>query len=162
MFLILQEEKLTLAETNYLSAMDWLDWGYWGLFFAAFLAGTVFPFSSEVVFAGGLYAGMDPWVALLVASSGNWIGGMTTFWFGHLGNLEWIEKYFRVNHARLLEWEHKVKKYGSYFAVLGWLPFVDVIILLALGFFRANPWYSAWWMLVGKVARYAVIIWLMA
>ena len=93
--------------------MDWLEYGYWGLFFVAFLSGTVVPFSSEVVLAAGLYAGMDPWTSLIVATIGNWIGGYTTFWFGHLGNLEWIEKYFRVKHEKLLEWEGTVEKFGA-------------------------------------------------
>ncbi|HAP68425.1 MAG TPA: hypothetical protein DCR04_01640 [Flavobacteriales bacterium] len=141
--------------------MDWLEYGYWGLFFAAFLSGTVVPFSSEVVLAAGLYAGMDPSTSLVVATTGNWIGGYTTFWIGHLGNLEWIEKYFRVKHEKLLAWEHVVEKYGAYFAILGWLPILGNIILLSLGFFRARAIPAAWWMLVGKVARYAAIIWLM-
>ena len=25
------------------------DWGYWGLFFSAFIAGSILPFSSEAV-----------------------------------------------------------------------------------------------------------------
>jgi len=141
--------------------MDWVEYGYWGLFFAAFLSGTVVPFSSEVVLAAGLYAGMDPWSSLIVATIGNWIGGYTTFWIGRLGKLEWIEKYFRVKHEKLLEWEETVDKYGAYFAILGWLPVLGNIILLALGFFRARPIPAAWWMLVGKTARYAAIIWLM-
>lgn len=141
--------------------MDWLEYGYWGLFFAAFLSGTVVPFSSEVVLAAGLYAGMDPWTSLIVATIGNWIGGFTTFWIGHLGNLKWIEKYFRVKHEKLLEWEETVEKYGAYFAILGWLPVLGNVILLALGFFHANARNTAWWMFVGKTARYAGIIWLM-
>jgi len=141
--------------------MDWLEYGYWGLFFAAFLSGTVVPFSSEVVLAAGLYSGMDPLTSLIVAIIGNWIGGYTTFWIGHLGKLDWIEKYFRVKHEKLLEWEGTVNKYGAYFAILGWLPILGNVILLALGFFHARPIPSAWWMFVGKTARYAAIIWLM-
>ena len=141
--------------------MDWLEYGYWGLFFAAFLSGTVVPFSSEVVLAAGLYSGMDPWTSLIVATIGNCIGGYTTFWIGHLGKLDWIEKYFRVKHETLLNWEHRVEKYGAYFAILGWLPIFGNVILLSLGFFHANPRNTAWWMFVGKTARYAAIIWLM-
>ena len=141
--------------------MDWLEYGYWGLFFAAFLSGTVVPFSSEVVLAAGLYAGMDPWTCLIAATIGNWIGGYTTFWIGRTGNLVWVEKYFRVKHEKLLEWEGTVNKYGSYFAILGWLPILGNVIMLALGFFRARVIPTGWWMFVGKTARYAAIIWLM-
>ena len=141
--------------------MEWLEYGYWGLFMAAFLSGTVIPLSSEAVLVGLLIAGIDPVWSLLIATIGNWIGGMTTFWIGQLGNLEWIEKYFRVKHEKLLEWEHKVEKYGAYFAILGWLPILGNVIVLALGFFHARMIPSAWWLLVGKTIRYAVIIWVM-
>lgn len=141
--------------------MDWLEYGYWGLFLAAFLSGTIIPLSSEAVLVGLLIAGIDPVWSLIIATIGNWIGGMTTFWIGELGNLEWIEKYFRVKHEKLLEWEDKVEKYGAYFAVLGWIPLVGNVIVLSLGFFRARLIPSAWWLLVGKTARYAIIIWVM-
>lgn len=141
--------------------MDWLEYGYWGLFLAALLSGTVVPFSSELVLIAGLAYGMDPWTSLIVATIGNSIGGYTTFWIGHLGNLEWIEKYFRVKHEKLLEWERTVEKYGAYFAIFGWLPLLGNVIMLALGFFRAKPIASAWWMTLGKTARYAGIIWIM-
>lgn len=141
--------------------MDWLEYGYWGLFFAAFLSGTIIPLSSEAVLIGLLMAGIDPMQALLIATTGNWIGGMTTFWIGQKGDLNWIEKYFRVKHEKLLEWEHQVERYGAYFAILGWIPIFGNVIVLALGFFHARQGPTAWWLLVGKAARYAVIIWLM-
>jgi len=139
-----------------------MEYGYWGLFFAAFLSGTVVPFSSEAVLILGLSQGMDPTTSLIAATIGNWIGGYTTFWMGQMGNLEWIEKYFRVTHEKLLEWEQTVEKYGAYFAILGWLPILGNVIMLALGFFKAPAVASGWWMFVGKTARYAAIIWLMS
>jgi len=75
--------------------------------------------------------------------------------------LAWIEKYFRVKHDQLLRWERNVEKYGAYFAILGWLPVLGNVIVLALGFFHARHIPSAWWLLVGKTARYAFIIWVM-
>ena len=36
-----------------------IEYGYWGLFLASFLAATILPFSSEVVFAGLIAAGLD-------------------------------------------------------------------------------------------------------
>ena len=37
-----------------------VEWGYWGMLVAAFLAGSFFPFSSEAVMAGLQAAGLDP------------------------------------------------------------------------------------------------------
>ena len=37
------------------------DYGYIGMFISAFLAGSIFPLSSELVMLGLLAAGLDPW-----------------------------------------------------------------------------------------------------
>lgn len=137
------------------------EWGLWGMILAGFLSGTIMPLSSEAILLVLLSQGLDPTQLFFAATASNWLGGMTTFWIGKMGNLEWIERYFRVKHETLLEWEHKVEKYGAYFAVFGWIPVVGNVIVLALGFFHARHVPSAWWLLVGKAARYAVIIWLM-
>ena len=42
-----------------------IEYGYWGMFIAAFIAGSVFPFSSEAVMAGLQVAGLNP-IQLLI------------------------------------------------------------------------------------------------
>ena len=37
-----------------------LDWGYWGLLITAFVAGSIFPMSSEAVLVGLLALGLNP------------------------------------------------------------------------------------------------------
>ncbi len=56
-----------------------LNWGYIGLFIASFLAATVLPFSSEVVFAGLIAAGLDIWTWIFIATLGNTLGGLTAY-----------------------------------------------------------------------------------
>ncbi|MGL4493074.1 MAG: DedA family protein, partial [Tannerellaceae bacterium] len=52
--------------------MDFLiEWGYIGVFIAAFLAGTVVPFSSEVVLTGVLLLGAGYWPCMIAATLGN-------------------------------------------------------------------------------------------
>ena len=41
------------------------EWGYFGLFIAAFLAGSIIPFSSEAVLGLLLIAGYDSWLCIL-------------------------------------------------------------------------------------------------
>lgn len=141
--------------------MDWLEWGYWGLFLASFLSATVIPFASEAVLAGMLLAGGAPVLTFAVATLGNWLGGLTSYWIGHLGKWEWIEKYFRVKQEKVMEWKPKIDRYGSYFGLLSIVPLIGDVIVLALGFFRTNIWLTAFWMFVGKAARYAIIVWAM-
>ena len=67
-----------------------VEYGYIGLFLASFLAATILPFGSEVVFVGLIAAGLNGWSCVLIASVGNWLGGMTNYYLGHLGKVEWI------------------------------------------------------------------------
>ena len=52
------------------------SYGYWGMMVAAFLAGSVFPFSSETVMVGLQIAGLQPWLLFLSATVGNVAGSM--------------------------------------------------------------------------------------
>ena len=56
--------------------------------------------------------------------------------------------------AENLGWKPKIDRYGSFFASLSFLPVIGDVILVALGYFRAKFWLTAFWMLVGKLCRY--------
>ena len=49
-------------------------YGYWGMLMAAFLAGSVFPFSSETVMLILLGSGLDGWQLVIYGSIGNTLG----------------------------------------------------------------------------------------
>ena len=49
-------------------------WGLWGLFVGTFLAATVVPFSSDVLYVAMLQMTASPWACLAVATAGNWLG----------------------------------------------------------------------------------------
>lgn len=55
-----------------------VDFGYWGMFVSALLAGSVLPFNSEVVIGALKVAGLDPWLLLLAGTAGNVAGGFST------------------------------------------------------------------------------------
>ena len=67
-----------------------IDWGYWGLFLSAFIAGSILPFTSEAVMVVLVRMGLDP---VDVSPPQPWatpLGGMTCYWIGSLGRTEWI------------------------------------------------------------------------
>ncbi len=132
--------------------------GYLGLFIASFLAATVVPFSSEVVFTGMVFGGLDAWTCVFVATAGNWLGGMSCYYLGHLGKIEWIEKYLRIKKEKLDKFTDKMNKYGDWFAFFSFLPGVGDIIAVASGYFRCRWWVVAISMLAGKFVRY--IVWM--
>ncbi|MDR1259367.1 MAG: VTT domain-containing protein [Tannerellaceae bacterium] len=139
--------------------MDFLiEYGYLGVFAASFLAATVLPFSSEVVLTGVLLAGASPWPCMIAASAGNSLGGMTCYWIGMLGKMEWIEKYLKLDTAKLLRIQSWMKGRGAWMAFFVFLPGVGDFIAVALGFLRANVWIVALSMTAGKTLRYWIWI----
>lgn len=131
-------------------------WGLWGLFIGTFLAATVVPFSSDVLYIAVLKMTSDPWGCLAVGSLGNWLGSLTSFGIGWLGKWEWLEKWFKVDRAKLEKQKVYVDKYGVWLALLSWVPFIGDIFAIALGFYKTNPWLTALLLLVGKTLRFLV------
>ncbi len=135
-----------------------MELGFFGLFLAAFLAATVVPFSSEIIFTAMVFGGFDPWTCVIVATAGNWLGGMTCYYLGRLGKIEWIEKYFRVKKEKVEQFTGKIQKYGDWVAFFSFLPGIGDVIAIASGFFRCRWWVVAIAMLLGKFVRY--VIWM--
>lgn len=133
-----------------------IEYGYIGVFIAAFLAATILPFSSEVVLTGVLIAGAAYWPCMIAATLGNFLGGMTCYWLGMLGKIEWIEKYLKMDRAKIDRVQAWVKNKGAWTAFFVFLPGVGDFIAVALGFLRANVWITAFSMLLGKAVRYWV------
>lgn len=136
------------------------DYSLWGLFLASFLAATVVPFSSEALLSFLIVNGTDFWVAVLVATAGNTLGGMTSFGIGYLGKWEWIEKYLRVKRGSIEKWHERLYKRGAIFAFFAWLPGVGDIFAVGLGLLRSNVLITTAAMLAGKFLRYVFWGWL--
>lgn len=138
--------------------LDFLvNYGYIGVFIAAFLAATVLPFCSEVVFAGVLASGATYSTLIIAATIGNSLGGMTCYWLGSLGKLEWLEKYFRMKEEQIQKWVNKIHGRGSWVSIFVALPGVGDFIAVAMGYLRANAWGVLFWMTLGKFIRYVVV-----
>ena len=146
-----------------------IAYGYIGVFIASFLAATILPFSSEVVLTGVLLAGSAYWPCMVVkqideydgenwiaATLGNFLGGMSCYWLGMLGKVEWIEKYLKLDPVKLQKVQDWIKGKGSWMGFFVFLPGIGDFIAVALGFLRANIWVVAISMFLGKAIRYWV------
>ena len=133
-----------------------IEYGYIGVFVAAFLAATILPFSSEVVLTGVLVAGSSYWPCMIAATIGNFLGGMTCYWLGMVGKIEWIKKYLKLDISKLERIQNKIKDKGAWVAFFVFLPGIGDFIAVALGFLRANVWIVAISMFAGKAIRYWV------
>jgi membrane protein YqaA with SNARE-associated domain len=137
------------------------QYGLAGLFLAGFLSGSVFPFNSEAFLTLLILAGFNAVSCLIVATLGNMLGGITMYYLGYLGNMKWIEKYGKVKEEKIQAFLPRLNKYGPPIAMLSFVPVIGDVLILALGFFRISPLLTAIYMFIGKIGRYAFIIWVM-
>lgn len=133
---------------------EFAEYGYIGLFAAAFLAATVIPMSSDIVLVLMVAAGFDLITCVIVGTAGNWLGGMTSYYLGYLGKWEWIQKWLKISPQKAARLKIYIDKYGSFSALFSWLPFVGDALAVVLGFVRSNALKVAIFMLIGKFLRY--------
>lgn len=136
-----------------------IEWGYAGLFLSAFLAGSILPFSSELVLVGLVQLGLSPTVCILSAALGNTLGGMTCYYMGRLGKTDWIEKYLKVKKEKIDKMQTFLQGKGALMAFFAFLPFVGEAIAIALGYMRSQHTLTLLSMFAGKLIRYAAMLW---
>lgn len=138
-----------------------IDMGYPGLFVSAMLAGSIIPFSSEIVLVVLIKLGFDPLYSVVWASLGNTAGGMSCYYIGYLGKIEWAEKYFKVKHEKILKMQKFLQGKGAMMAFFAFLPTIGEVISMALGFMRSNILLTTTSMFVGKLVRYIFVVYCM-
>ena len=142
--------------------MSWIisfliDWGYWGMLVSAFLAGSFFPFSSEVVMSGLQAAGLDPIPLVIYGSIGNVLGSLFNYGVGRMGKLEWIEKYLHVSQESLQKAERFMGGRGALMGIFAFLPILGSAITILLGLMKANIPIAFTTIAVGKLLRYVIL-----
>ena len=119
----------------------------WTLFASSFLAATLLPGGSEAVLFGILRAHPQLyWPALLVATLGNTLGGMSSYLVGRI-----------IPQRGELKGLKRVRQHGTPVLLLSWVPIIGDAFCVAAGWLRLNAWLSAAFMAAGKFARYMVV-----
>ncbi len=134
-----------------------LDPGYIGLFLAGFLAATVLPFSSEVLFSTMIYGNYDFTLCLLSASAGNTLGGMSSYLLGFMVKWDWLEKYMNIKMEKVKSFHLKIKDRIAFASLLCWLPVIGDPLAVALGFMKAPFMKVMIFMFAGKFMRYFIL-----
>ena len=132
------------------------DWGFLGLFLASFLGATIIPLSSEIVLSVLLAKGYDFNLSIIIATIGNWLGGLSCYYIGWLGKWNLIEKHLKIKVSTLERLKPKVDRWGAPLAFFCWIPVIGDPLAVGLGFFKTNPISVALWILIGKGIRYLV------
>ena len=137
--------------------MEYIEFGFLGLFLICFLSATILPLTSEGVLILFLTSGYDPITCLVVATIGNSIGGLTNYWLGMIGKPSLIRRFFK-SEKRYNWLIRNVNKYGFWLGALSWTPIIGDPLTIALGFFRVKFFPFLILMVLGKLIRYSIIV----
>ncbi len=132
------------------------DLGLIGLFIGNFLAATIVPFSSDALYIGALAAMGRPWECFIVANAGNRMSSVATYYCGLIEKWEWPERTFRIEPPTIARQKPKIDRFGTWLALLAWVPFVGDVLVLALGFYRTPKLPTFILLLIGKAGRFLV------
>lgn len=125
------------------------------LFTSSFLAATLLPGGSEAVLAGVLITHPNLyWQALVLATVGNTLGGMSSYLIGRFLPDEHAVYDKLGKHASKLNWVHQ---HGAPILLLSWAPVIGDILCVAAGWLRVNWLWALLFIALGKFARYWLV-----
>ena len=125
------------------------------VFVASLISATLLPLGSEPVVFGLIKLNPELfWPTILVATTGNTIGGAIDWWMGY-GAHQVIDKHTKSrHHAKALEW---LKHLGPKACLLAWLPAVGDPLCAVAGWLKLPFWPCLMYMAIGKFLRYLLI-----
>lgn len=95
---------------------------------------------------------------LLIASVGNTLGALTTFGLGVLVARKYpMKERLSISHQRGVS---LLEKWGSAVLILSWVPVIGDALCFAAGWLRFSFLLSFIAITIGKVLRYAMVIYL--
>ena len=138
-----------------LQALALPEYGLSTVFVVAFVSATLLPLGSEPAVFGLIK--LSPalfWPAIGVATLGNTLGGIVTWWMGW-GAHQMLDRYrHSPTHLRALDWLRRLGPRACFFS---FLPVVGDPLCAVAGWLRLPLAPCAGWMLAGKFARYLVM-----
>jgi membrane protein YqaA with SNARE-associated domain len=127
--------------------------GLAGLFLASFLSATLLPGGSEAVLIAVVHQHPDQaMAALLLATLGNTLGGMTTY-----GMARWLPQKVGAGDTAMKRLD-ALRRHGAPLLLLAWAPIIGDALCAAAGWLRLPLLACTLWMAAGKAARYALVI----
>jgi len=130
---------------------------FFGLFAAAFLAATLLPGGSEVLFAGLLAAGYDPFGLWAWATAGNSLGAALNWLLGRYLLRFRDRPWFPFDPAGLGRAQTWFQRYGAWSLLLAWAPVVGDALTFVAGLMRVRFGVFLALTSIGKGARYAIL-----
>ena len=129
--------------------------GLSAIFVTSFVSATLLPLGSEAALLGVVHVDRTLlWPAIGVATLGNTLGGMFTWFMGRGAAEAWAHYTHRASDMRALRW---LQRFGPKACLLAWLPVVGDPLCAMAGWLRMNLWRCTLYMAIGKFARYVVL-----
>jgi membrane protein YqaA with SNARE-associated domain len=126
------------------------------LFAWSFAAATILPLSSEIPLAVAVRRSGTWLTPVIVASVGNYLGACTTYFLARFAAGRAAPTApRRTAHATAL-----ISRYGSPALLLSWVPLIGDVLVALAGFAHMPFVRFSIWTVIGKVARYAAVAWL--
>ncbi len=131
------------------------EFGLSTVFVVAFISATLLPMGSEPAVFGLVKLNPDLfWQAIGVATAGNTLGGMVSWWMGW-GSRKVVKRWHESSsHVRALVW---LKKLGPKACLLSWLPVIGDPLCAVAGWLQLPLWPCAFYMAIGKFTRYLIM-----
>ncbi|MBF0229733.1 MAG: DedA family protein [Desulfamplus sp.] len=133
------------------------EYGYAGLFVCAFLAATILPLGSEIVFTALLINQYNMFLLLGVATLGNVLGSLVNYVVGIRGGNWIMTKLFRLSNIEIEFAENRFKKYGNRVLLLSWMPVIGDPLTVVAGILKVNFWLFIIFVSIGKFLRYLLV-----
>ncbi|TDM09816.1 MAG: hypothetical protein C4K60_04065 [Ideonella sp. MAG2] len=129
------------------------------VFVISLLSATLLPLGSEPAVMA--LVSLDPslfWPTMVVATAGNTLGGVLSWWMGRGAEHVYERAYEKVRHRsphelRALTW---LKRFGPKACLLSWLPLVGDPLCALAGWLRLDFWPCVLYMAIGKFIRFVV------
>ena len=145
------------------AALDsFAQFGLMGMFASAFLAATILPLGSEIVFAALFFEGVSPALLVAVASVGNILGSLVNYALGRGALRWWRGRRPTEQNAQIDAALARFERWGAASLLLAWVPVVGDPLTVAAGVLRVRLWLFLALVSIGKTGRYVALSWLLA
>ena len=138
-----------------LTALALPKFGLSTVFIVALVSATLLPLGSEPLVFG--LVKLNPamfWPAVGVATLGNTLGGMISWWMGYGAERAYEQVTHRSGELRAITW---LRRFGAKACLLSWLPGVGDPLCAVAGWLKLPFWPCVVYMAIGKFGRYLVM-----
>ncbi|MCH5323278.1 MAG: DedA family protein [Helicobacter sp.] len=138
--------------------MDFESLGYLGLFLVCFIASSLYPLGSEVFVIGFIALDYSSLGVLIVATCGNTLGSLSTYYLGYLGE-NYGKKYgSKKMLLKIQYYQDKMNRWGFVYAFFTFLPLIGDGFAFVLGYIKYPFWKAVLFIALGKAFRYYLLI----